>query len=334
MRPLLVSFLLGLFVRSHAAEVYQPEATGVSDELASFQSSTNAIQRILLDPLKVTRIPIATDRLTTLRFPSPPTDLVSALVATEPHPAALFLLTFQPGEAFFSLRALGPGVSTTLNVVWKSQTYVLELVESRTPWLSVIFAVPEAPKPVRLSPPNPAPERKPGTQFLETARAYAALKRKYPNSLPDVQLLTLNLRGELATCSFRTDQLFHFQSDGVLVLRLVISNKTSAPLLFGANALSIWVNGKPVPMLLTDFEGTVPGGAELVTYIVFNRNPSTGGPSNLLSDVFGINLSDPTGTIPIQPGLKPTVVNPSDLPPAPGPSPRGVSQRAFSHSRF
>ena len=333
MRPLLVSFLLALFVRSYAAEVYQPEATGVSDGLASAQSNTNAIQRLLLDPLKVTRIPIATDRLTTLRFPSPPTDLASALVATEPHPTALFLLSFLPGESFFSLRALSPGVSTTLNVVWKSQTFVLELVESRTPWLSVIFAVPEAPKPVRLSPPTPAPERKPGSQFLETARAYAALKRKYPNSLPDVQLLNLNLKKELGSFSFRTDQLYHFQSDGILVLRMVISNKTSVPLHFGTNALGLWVNGKPFPILLTDFEGTVPGGAELVTYIVFNRNSSPGGKSTLLSDTFGVSLSDPTGSVPLLSEPKPTVVIQS-VPPVTGPSPRSGTPRGVPRSRF
>lgn len=333
MRPLLVSCLLVLLVRSHAAEVYQPEAIGVSDQPGSFQSSTNAIQRVVLDPLKVTRIPIATDRLTTLRFPSPPTDLASALVATEPHPAALFLLSFLPGESFFSLRALGPGASTTLNVVWKSQTYVLELVESKTPWLSVIFAMPEAPKPVRLTRPAPVPERKPGFQFLETARAYAALKRKYPNSLPDVQLLSLNLKKELGSCSFRTDQLYHFQGDGILVLRMAISNKTSVPLHFGTNALGVWVNGKPLPILLTDFEGTVPGGAELVTYIVFNRNSPPGGKSTLLSDTFGVSLSDPTGGVPLLSEPKPTVVIQS-VPPVTGPSPRGGTPRGVPRSRF
>ena len=97
--------------------------------------------------MTVTRIYIALDRLTTIRFPSPLSDLQSALVAAEPHPDALFLVVFQPGNAFFSLRALAPNASTTLNVVWNNQTCVLELVESPTPCLSAIFEPPPEPAP-------------------------------------------------------------------------------------------------------------------------------------------------------------------------------------------
>ena len=102
---------------------------------------TNAIQRLALNPMAVTRIPVALDRLTTIRFPSPVSDLQAALIAVEPHPDALFLVAFQPGNAFFSVRALAPSTNTTLNVVWKNQTYVLELVESKPPWLSVISRI-------------------------------------------------------------------------------------------------------------------------------------------------------------------------------------------------
>jgi hypothetical protein len=114
---------------------------------------------------------------------------------------------------------------------------------------------------------------------------------------------------------------------------MVISNKTSVPLLFGTNALGVWVNGKPLPILLTDFEGTVPGGAELVTYIVFNRNSSPGGKSTLLSDTFGVSLSDPTGSVPPLSEPKPTVVIQS-VPPVTGPSPRSGTPRGVPRSRF
>lgn len=112
---------------------------------AAAAQATNPIQRLPLNPMIVTRIPIALDRLTTIRFPSPLSDLQSALVAAEPHPDALFLVVFQPGSAFFSLRALATNASTTLNVVWNNQTCVLELVESKTPCLSAIFELPSEP---------------------------------------------------------------------------------------------------------------------------------------------------------------------------------------------
>ena len=270
-----------------------PQPDPAKTELPGPQLSTNPIQRLVLDPMQVTRIPVATDRLTTVRFPSPMSDLVSALVATETHPSARFLLSFQPGESFFSLRALAPGASTTLNVVWKFQTYVLELVESRTPWLSVIMAPAEIPKvprpiaPVVQAPPNP------WAQYLDTAKAYEALKRKYPNSMPEVQVWSLGNQRDFGTYALRTDQLFHFKDEGIVVLRVTVINKIESPLSFGSDALSITLGKLRAPVLLSDFDGTVPGGAQVVAFMAFSCNPSSGVRPNLLTDPINVTLSHP-----------------------------------------
>jgi hypothetical protein len=139
--------------------------------------SSNPIQRLRLDPTSVVRIPVALDRLTTIRFPSPISDLLAVMVAAESHPDALFQVSFQPGSAFFSLRALVSGASTTLNVVWKDQTYVFELVQSREPWLSVVFESP--PQTTAAAPPKPVtPARLLG--LPDTARGFALLRQQYP----------------------------------------------------------------------------------------------------------------------------------------------------------
>jgi len=117
-------------------------------------------------------------------FPGPVSSLEAAFIATQPHPEARFLLSFQPGHEYFSLRALQRRASTTLNVVWNRQTFVLELVESDQPWLSVVFEEPVSTKAAGGSRPVP-PSRLFG--LLDTARAYPLLKRQQPGAVAGVE---------------------------------------------------------------------------------------------------------------------------------------------------
>jgi len=98
--------------------------------VSALGAASNSVQRLPLNPNVVVSIPVATNRLTTVRFPGAISGLEATLVSTEPHPDSRFLLSFEPGQDFFSLRATGHGVNATLNVIWNHQTYVLELVES------------------------------------------------------------------------------------------------------------------------------------------------------------------------------------------------------------
>lgn len=142
------------------------------------------VQRLVLDPNTVVSVPVATDRLTTVRFPGPIAGLEAAFIATQPHPDARFLLSFQPGQAFFSLQAVKPDVNATLNVVWNQQTYVLELTESAQPCLSLVFEAPVA-KLMKGRAQPPSASRL--LALLDTARAYPLLKQQHPGMVAGVQ---------------------------------------------------------------------------------------------------------------------------------------------------
>jgi len=257
------------------------------------QFSTNSVQRVVLEPMQVIRIPVATDRLTTVRFPSPLTDLVSALVATEPHPAAHFLLSFQPGESFFSIRALNPKASTTLNVVWKSQTYVFSLVESQTPWLSVIMIAPEPTKPVRHAAPLLANTAGPWSRYLDAARSYEVSSGAFRRNFTDAEVITVDSHRSFGTYDLRATRLFRFRTDEIFVLQVAITNRSNSPLRFGPDAIRVTVGDRPVPILRTDFEGTVPAHSQVVTYTVVYREPPAGQKTNQQTAPFLVTL-DPT----------------------------------------
>jgi hypothetical protein len=199
---------------------------------------TNAVQRLTLNPMTVLRIPVARDRLTTIRFPSALSDLQAALVVTEPHPEALFLVTFRTGDAFFSVRALAAGTNTSLNAVWKNQTYVLELVESPTPWLSVICDAP--PEPV-THPAHKAvtPARLLG--LLDTAKAYGLLHQQYPERVAGVEVVRPDTVRDYGDYTIRTEEIFRFDAEDTLVFRIGVSNKTHALIRYLPESLMVRV---------------------------------------------------------------------------------------------
>jgi hypothetical protein len=224
---------------------------------------TNPIQRLVLDPNRVTRVFVAQERLTTLRFPSPVASLESARVATEPHPDALFQVYFQPGEAFFSVQALATKASTTLNVVWRHQTYVFELIESPMPWLSVVL---ETPRPVAsLSRRSPlVPSQLLGR--LDTAKAYALLQQQHPNAVAGIEVVRPNTTRDYGDYTIRTEEVFRFDADDVLVFRIVLRNTTPRPIHFVPASLIVRVGTRLYPQSITDAAGVLPSQIDVPVY--------------------------------------------------------------------
>src|SRR5882724_9211408 len=104
-----------------------------------------AIQEFVLDERTVYGIPVSSDRVTTISFPGPISAIDAAQVTIDPKRPAPFQIAHTKGSAFFSVRALTGRKVTNVNIRWNKKTYVLELVESDEPCLSVNFRyVPEA----------------------------------------------------------------------------------------------------------------------------------------------------------------------------------------------
>jgi hypothetical protein len=258
--------LTWVFVTSAVGAEVSSIATPAEMSRASSGGSvdrTNPIQRLVLDSNRVTRIFVGEDRLTTLRFPSPVASLESARVVTEAHPEALFQVFFQPGEAFFSVRALAVKASTTLNVVWRHQTYVFELVESPLPWLSVVL---ETPRPVAsLSRRAPlAPSQLLGR--LDTAKAYALLRQQQPIAVTGIEVVRPDTTRDYGDYTIRTEEVFRFDADDVLVFRIVLRNTTPHPIHFVPASLMVRVGTRLYPQSITDAAGVLPSQTDVPVY--------------------------------------------------------------------
>ncbi len=96
-----------------------------------------AIQQVMLDDRTAVTVPVATNRVTTICFPSAITAIDGAGVTVDGKTPGLFQLAHTKGSAFLSVRALIPKASANLNIRWNDHTYVFELTENAQPVLSL-----------------------------------------------------------------------------------------------------------------------------------------------------------------------------------------------------
>src|ERR1700693_266058 len=95
--------------------------------------SPREIAKDYLDENVLVLVPVATNRVTTISFPSAITAIDGAGITVDGKTPGLFQLAHTKGSAFLSVRALFPKASANLNIRWGEHTYVFELTESDHP---------------------------------------------------------------------------------------------------------------------------------------------------------------------------------------------------------
>src|SRR5271167_3301300 len=88
------------------------------------------ILKDFLDEDVLIAVPVATNRVTTISFPSAIAAIDGAGVTLDGKTPGQFQLAHTKGSAFLSVRALLPKASANLNIRWHDHTYVFELTES------------------------------------------------------------------------------------------------------------------------------------------------------------------------------------------------------------
>jgi hypothetical protein len=131
-----------------------------------------AIQEFILDEQTVYTIPVSGYRVTTISFPGPISAIDAAQASIDPQKPAAFLIAYTKGTSFFSVRAEAKRADSNINVRWNNKTYVIELVESDEPLLSVTFQnAPDNSASVQAEPVTPTRL----LALLDKAKAYPLL---------------------------------------------------------------------------------------------------------------------------------------------------------------
>jgi hypothetical protein len=223
-------------------------------------------------------VPVASNRVTTISFPSAITAIDGAGVTVDGKTPGLFQLAHTKSSAFLSVRALFPKASANLNVRWNDQTYVFDLIESSQPVLSLNLEAPPTPEEAGV---GRAPEVSPLKllSLLDKAKAFPLLKAQQPESVADVDFTTYDgkpLVSEFNDYAIQIEQAFRFNAEDTLVFRLAITNKIDSPLIYQPDSFTLRAGDRLYPQSVSDADGAVPPKSRSIVYFAVTGTPDGG----------------------------------------------------------
>lgn len=232
-----------------------------------------AIQEVVLDPLRVTKVPVARDRITTIRFPSPVSDLEGAYLSPDPEPPALFQISFKPGHEYFTIRALATNVNAVLSVGWHGNTYVLALQESPDPILALLFrettAATEMPPssgltPVRLR------------TMMQILEHYPEVKAQHPDRLEGAQYRHVGASLQRPDHVIVIEDLLRFDSEDAVVIRATLINQSPETLYYRPGSLLVGIGANKLVPAARVGSGQVAGcGTEVILLTLVGNHKGT-----------------------------------------------------------
>jgi hypothetical protein len=235
-----------------------------------------AIQDFILDEQTIYAIPVATNRVTTISFPGPLAAIDAAQASIDPQKAAAFLIAYTKGSSFLSVRAEAKKATTNVNIRWNNKTYVLELVESDEPLLSVTFQnAPDNPAAMQADPVTPSHL----LALLDKAKAYPLLKTYNPDAVAQVEYRNYEKEPRMVDCTnyaVKIEEVFRFNPEDTLVFRVGVTNETGNELRYAPNGFSLRVGERTFPQSISDASGIVPPHAEAPAYFAVTGTPNGG----------------------------------------------------------
>jgi hypothetical protein len=241
------------------------------------ESSPQIVKDVLDDSVLIV-VPVATNRVTTISFPSPIAAIDGAAITIDGKTPGLFQLAHAKGSAFLSVRALFPKAFANLNIRWNNHTYVFELLESSQPVLSLNLEPPPVPEESGV---GHAPEVGPLKllALLDKARAFPLLKEQQPGSVATVDFTTYDdkpLVSDFDDYEIQVEQAFRFNPEDTLVFRLAITNKADALLIYQPDSFMLRVGDRLYPQSVSDADGTVPPRGQSIVYFAVTGTPDGG----------------------------------------------------------
>jgi len=278
------------------------------------------IQQVLLDDRTAVSVPVATNRVTTISFPSAITAIDGAGITVDGKTPGLFQLAHSKGSAFLSVRALFPKASANLNIRWNDRTHVFELTESDQPVLSLNLEAPPKPEDEGV---GHAPEVSPIKllSLLDKARAFPLLKAQQPETVADVDFTTYDgkpLVSDFNDYQIQIEEAFRFNAEDTLVFRLVITNRVDAPLIYQPDSFTLRAGNRLYPQSISDADGIVPPNGRSIVYFAVSGSPDGGRNELSLRNAFTVLVTRVSPTPP------PPIVTVTNIPSVkPVRSPRG-----------
>lgn len=234
-----------------------------------------------LDEFVIYDIPVAAKSGTTLvMFPSEISGLYAKSVAVQEQDNANFLISFTPGNFYFSIRALKRDAEDHLTVIFNRKAYVLHLTASEQPSYSVTFYQDDR-KGKEGNRPTIVPERL--LSLMDKAKAYPLFAANRPDALAGVLHASPGITNYYDGFTVRVRDVWRFELDDTLIFRVELENTTDRVVYYKPQDLAVRLDERIYTQSLADASGVMPPKSVTPAFFAITGN-GQGGRNNLAPD--------------------------------------------------
>lgn len=241
------------------------------------QDSSKELVLYRLDNSRVFKINTYLNRgVTTVIFPGAIEGIAAGNVAMnkvenyelDGTPSTDFLLAYQPGNYYFSVKALKSEAIGTVNIVYGRRAYTLRLMENETePMSTVTFSSREGQQGEaqrNYTPPSLAVLK----GLMDKAKAFDSLKDKHPAALSNVQVCDNKCVSDYKDYSATVIRCWRFNHYNSLVFMVELKNNTDQTLTYDPKKTAFAVLDQHLYPALIDASGTMPPGSTTPAFFV------------------------------------------------------------------
>jgi hypothetical protein len=246
--------------------------------LAGSLAHAGSIVQKPLDEFLIYDIPVASKTgTTTVMFPSEISGLFAKSVAVQDQENAGFLISFTPGNFYFTIRALKKDAEDHLTVIFNRKAYVLHLIASENPFYNVTFYQEERNgKDGRI---GVLPERI--LSLMDKAKAYPLLLKAESDGLAGVAHSSPAIINYYKDFSVRILDVWRFEEEDTLIFRLELVNETNQPIYY--KDLAVRLDERIYTQSLADASGVMPPKSVTPAFFAITGN-GQGGRNHLAPD--------------------------------------------------
>jgi len=232
-----------------------------------------------LDELVIYNLPIAfKSGNTTVLFPSAISGLYAKSVAVQEQANADFLISFTPGNYYFTIRALRPEAKDHLTVIYNRKAYVLRLTGSEKPFYTVTFFQDARPRgavrPV-------IPERL--LSLMDKAKAYPLFQKDCPDALAGVLHAAPNTVNYYDNFKLWIRDVWRFEQEDTLIFRIDLENTSEGAIYYKPQDLAVRLDDRIYTQSIADASGVMPPKSITPAFLAITGN-GQGGRNNLAPD--------------------------------------------------
>lgn len=209
-----------------------------------------------LDEFVIYNIPVASKSGTTLvMFPSEISGLYAKSVSAQEQENAGFLISFTPGNFYFSIRALKKDAEDHLTVIFNRKAYVLHLTASEQPFYNVTFYQDEhgGKNGNRVA---IVPERL--LSLMDKAKAYPLFAANSPDALAGVLHTNPGITNYYEGFNVRIRDVWRFEQDDTLIFRVELENMSDRAISYKPQDLAVRLDDRIFTQSLADASGVMP----------------------------------------------------------------------------